>query len=74
MANDAENLMQRAAFKPSLQAEIGGGMAERHTDCRFPKPRPGKRRPKGRYFFRMHEYIQEQNGNIVKVARGAPQE
>ncbi len=32
MAGPCENLMQHTALQPALQAEIGGGMAERKAD------------------------------------------
>ena len=54
MANCRENLMQHAALKPALQAEIGGGVAERNADGCFLQSRLGEGSPKGRYLFRAH--------------------
>ena len=66
MAGPCENLMQYAALKPALQAEIGGGMAERNADCGFRQPRPGKGGPEGRYGVGVHGMRKEQNRNTVK--------
>ena len=68
MADCGKNLMQHAALKPALQAEIGGGMAERNADGGFLQPRLGEGSPKGRYFFHVHGFMKERNRNIVKRA------
>jgi hypothetical protein len=66
MAGPCENLMQYAALKSTLQAEIGGGMAERNADCGFLQSRPGEGGPEGRYGVAVHGMRKEQNRNTVK--------
>lgn len=66
MADCGKNFMQHAALKPALQAEIGGGMAERNADCGLLQSRPGEGSPEGRYFVAVHETRKEQNRNTVK--------
>lgn len=68
MAGPCENLMQYAALKSALQAEIGCGMAERKADRGLLQSRPGKGGPEGRYGVAVHGRRKEQNRNTVKRA------